>query len=43
MAHSLDTFFKNFHKVWAQFRFYLVRGLYYGIVPSMFLYGEYIP
>lgn len=40
MARSFDNLWKNVNKLWIQFRWYFVRGLYYGCVPSMFIIGK---
>ena len=39
MAFSLKALRSNFAKFWAQFYQYLLKGMYWGSVPAIILYG----
>lgn len=40
MTHSLKNLRANFEKYFTVFYGYMVKGIYYGLVPAVILYGK---
>ena len=40
MAHSLQNLFSNFNLYYGKFYNYMLYGLYYGLVPTVIVYGK---
>jgi len=43
MGYSVHTFISNLSKLWNRFYHYLLYACYYGLLPTMFLVGLYLP
>ena len=42
MGHKFEILHQNMQAGWAKFYHYLVRGIYYGLMPSLIFYGMFI-
>jgi hypothetical protein len=40
MAHSLQNLFSNFNLYYGKFYNYMLYSLYYGLVPTVIVYGK---
>ena len=40
MGHSFKVLQQNFYKYYNSFYNYFLKGLYYGLVPAIVLYGK---